>query len=753
MRNITMTIVEGFFRQITKLKENINFKIQQPKTNYLRMRNNQFNVYDEKRDSRNLLLNQPPGSGKSVTVAFCMGKRIENNPNEKVLIVVPQTFIAKSFKNLLLRYEDGSEIHWDIHKDFCEKIFGKKTRALINFLKKKDFSDDPKERIALTTHSAFAQLCKKVSDIDDIFENTTVVIDEAHHVLYSDNEASNRIGSLIGNIIDNQESMNTSLWLVTATPYRGDNNPLIPKEIMDTFDKVFLPFDEHWETNIQYIENFSFDFVIYKKNQILQDVRNLIKLGKRKSIIFCPFNGHLLEKGDKRNFRDLLIKEIHKEWPECKILDLIETDGRYEKKQILLDNEDSKHVDIILTLKIFDEGSDWVHAEQCIDLNPVNSLRVQYQRFGRLWRDYFNKHSVYYYMFLPYEADFENEEDRRRHLSKSYNIFVASLLLQEIVEPLTYPSKLKNGNIKKVKLNPFEEAVPDDGQRQDILQKIIYKLLSFKNNNENPEPNEVKEWIGCVLTSNHITENQDKVINHIAKILRRNSDRNNVIKRKPIWEDSLDLGWMIDEGFDKIWTNEIFDSMLVIGTNTSGIKDFEEFRKIILCKKSIPENVKDAEKLANENNGVLPIDHWLKKNGYSGLMTCKYRNPSYLAHIKQLSRSEIAIYKNVKDAEKLANKNNGILPGDRKIRDKGKSGIIYCIKKYPDAFSHIKRKLTKSIPEHVKDAEKLANENNDILMNDNQLLLNGYRSLVTCKSRHANDFAHIKQIKYRKGEK
>jgi len=128
-----------------------------------------------------------------------------------------------------------------------------------------------------------------------VFTDTIVVIDEAHHIMYENGDTSNKIGRFIKYIFKN--NLNTTIWLATATPYRGDNNSIIPKKILDQFDKHYLPLDKHWEDNIRYIENFTFNFVIYKQEQILNEVKNVFKLGLKKSIIFCPYVGHLMSNG------------------------------------------------------------------------------------------------------------------------------------------------------------------------------------------------------------------------------------------------------------------------------------------------------------------------------------------------------------------------------------------------------------------------------------------------------------------------
>ena len=86
---------------------------------YFTPKKNQQHVLDHFYNSRFFLMNQPPGSGKSMTIGFCMAKKLQENPTHKVLIIVPQTLIAKSFGKTMLKYSDNSIIEWDILHNFC----------------------------------------------------------------------------------------------------------------------------------------------------------------------------------------------------------------------------------------------------------------------------------------------------------------------------------------------------------------------------------------------------------------------------------------------------------------------------------------------------------------------------------------------------------------------------------------------------------------------------------------------------------
>jgi superfamily II DNA or RNA helicase len=670
------SITKPIFDEKSIKKEEIGGVFNQD-LNIKTMRENQRIIFNKYSNSHRLSISEPPGAGKSMTIMFTMAHRLLHQKNHKVIIIIPQTVAIKSFGKEILQFDDGTIFHWDIYNNLCESFPEiRKIQAIIDFLNKKEFTNNPNERILITTHQAMARTISTIVYDDLLFNNTTVIIDEAHHILYSEygnktNFITNQIGELIKNINGNQ---NCSIWLTTATPFRGDKNNIIPKEQMKEFDVHFLPLDKHWEDNIKYIKSFSFDFVIYKTGKVFDGVKEIIK-NKKKTIIFCPFIGKLVKNSNKRLFRDELIKNIKEVWPECNIMDLIETVGRNLVKKQLFDNEKASNYDVILTLKMFDEATDWVCAEQCIDLSPSDTLRILYQRFGRLWRDYFGKHNINYYCFLPFEVNFSSDEKRREHLSNAYNVFVATLLLQETVDPIPHPKKRITEN--KIFNSPLDSITSDKNERENLIREVVNKLLTNIDQNSLPDSSKVHNWIEEVIDKYKIPkEYKEDVINHIAKILRRN------IKSK----ETSNIEWMREAGFDKIWSNEIFDNLLVFGTKTCGINHFEDFRKIYKENKTIDEWVKFAEELAKNNNGVLPSMYRLQKD-FKALSAAIYNHSEKFNYIIKTKTKNKTIDEWVKFAEELAKNNNGKLP-PMSCLQKDFKALSSAIYKHPEKFNY-----------------------------------------------------------------
>jgi len=717
VKHFGKTIMPKFDETLVKkvpVKATFN-KGLKPKTMYKNQRRI-FNKYFIKKDTKRLLISEPPGAGKSMTIMFIEAYKLLNIPGHKGIIVVPQNLGSKSFGKDTIKFDDGTIFHWNIYNDLCNTSDSQKVDKIIDFLYRRKFTNNPNERVLITTHTAMAIAFKRIchlNNLNELFDNTSFFIDEAHHIMYakcSENFITNQIGALVQAINGNQ---NCFICLTTATPFRGDRNSIIPKEQMKTFDVHFLPLDKHWEENLQYIKSFTFDFVIYKMDGLFEGIKNIIK-NKKKTIIFCPYQGELVRKSDKIKFRDKLISSILSVWPECKIMDLIEESGRDPIKKELLDNKTARAFDVILTLKMFDESTDWVCAQQCIDLCPSNTLRIMYQRFGRLWRDFLGKTLIEYYCFLPFEADFKDEEQRREHLSNSYNVFIATLLLQETVDPIPYPVKpsppINREPIKfevdgefdeEIQLNPFDKSTDDEKEREDILHAIVNKLLVMASHDSNPNLQEAYGWIESVVDEYEIIEGKDEVITHIAKILRRTLNFN----KKPDWfEDSIDISWMRNAGFDEIWSNDILSGLLVFGTKVCGIKHFEEFRKTYGKYKHVDEYVKHLEQIEKENNGIVPKGT-INKLGSSSYGYIVNTYPEKFAHINfETSITDTR----VKHLEQIEKKNDGVIPYGTLENLGGAYRLAIC--QYPKKFAHLN--FEKRTPDkHIRHLEQIETKN------------------------------------------
>lgn len=96
-----------------------------------------------------------------------------------------------------------------------------------------------------------------------------------------------------------------------------------------------------------------------------------------------------------------------------------------------------------------------------------------------------------------------------------------------------------------------------------------------------------------------------------------------------------------------------------------------------------------AEGLAKKNNGTLQTDAWLAKNGYQGLRLCNWKNPKLFSHLNQDKNKGTSCKDHILTAEKLAKENNGILPSISWLKKNGHKTLYGYIGKYPEKFKHI----------------------------------------------------------------
>lgn len=85
-----------------------------------RMRPNQLHIFNKFSSNSLMIICEPPGAGKSTTIKFVHGKDLFENPHHKLVIAVPQTIIAKTFRRAELQYPDGQRISWDVGLDLCD---------------------------------------------------------------------------------------------------------------------------------------------------------------------------------------------------------------------------------------------------------------------------------------------------------------------------------------------------------------------------------------------------------------------------------------------------------------------------------------------------------------------------------------------------------------------------------------------------------------------------------------------------------
>lgn len=154
-----------------------------------------------------------------------------------------------------------------------------------------------------------------------------------------------------------------------------------------------------------------------------------------------------------------------------------------------------------------------------------------------------------------------------------------------------------------------------------------------------------------------------------------------------------------------------------------------------------------AEKLANDNGGKLPTYTWLRTNGYGALNKMMSYNKSLFGHLVKEKNIGMPSDERVAQAEKLADDNNGILPSYSWLFDNGYDALNKCISTYNTKFEHIPKEsiVDNKLKAWINVAERLTSENNNVLYSCAWLLDNGYCGLYKAMWCHPKMFSHLEQ--------
>lgn len=114
------------------------------------------------------------------------------------------------------------------------------------------------------------------------------------------------------------------------------------------------------------------------------------------------------------------------------------------------------------------------------------------------------------------------------------------------------------------------------------------------------------------------------------------------------------------------------------------------------CRLTIEEMVEQANRLAEEHDGILPSKDWLNDHGYHGLKVALYKQPEHFRHITRIGDLRRSPEEWLEVAKDLV-KEYGILPSMANIRRMGYDGLMGAIALYPEIFEGIPRHPQKSI--------------------------------------------------------
>jgi len=209
-------------------------------------------------------------------------------------------------------------------------------------------------------------------------------------------------------------------------------------------------------------------------------------------------------------------------------------------------------------------------------------------------------------------------------------------------------------------------------------------------------------------------------------------------------------------GFDKVVESLHLNEICIHTTHHMDSKTMSEYRAGIasissMGHKTLAETVLLAEGLAKNNGGMVPGVKWLGTNGYSGVRNAIRKYPEAFAHLKQERRLR-TLPESVLLAEKLVKDNGGMLPSGSWLTANGYDHIIKTIRRWPEAFAHIKQaKQVRILAETVLLMEKLAKDNGGMLPTLTWFKNNGLLGLFNLHYKHPEAFAHIERERKKRG--
>ena len=599
------------------------------------MRNWQISAFEALKNASQMILNAPTGSGKSWMMCVLSTFKMQQRLSLKTIISVPQTIIASGFLEAKIKMPTGEKIHWKIKHNLCEK--GALSRGTVNYLiawLTKTGVQSLDDRTIICTHSTLIHLYKKLKQMNQLFllDDLVIWIDEAHHLKNIEAKnlgiCNNGLGALVSYILNAQNS-NVQLGLTTASFFRGDRCSLLTSSMESKFERFNLPYDQYFKT-MKYLKSFSIDFLLCGP-QYHKAIELLIKQRKAKDIIYIPHPVSGYSTGNKQQevvhvlnaYGNLdqsaskiinFVDGIHGTY---KILDLVNENLRKEKKVFLSDpllKKNPDMLDVIIALGMFKEGADWIHADRSIIVGARSSLVDMIQMIGRLFRDTPGKEHVEIFQLLPFSLDQQNEEKFTENLNDYLKAIFASLILENIFNPVKIkmhqPSKnqkkLNNLTLDQDKTTWLSHLVPNETLQQTIMEDIANQLIEINAHNQEQFANvdilkdEYNKMIPQLLETKYgITQHAKDVATEVW----------NMFARRKIMMDGLSVE---DITFELLQKTNPLDCLLRYTSGVCNIQTFEQFRAALQTNRPQQwRSFEDAREFV-KNVGLKNWNAWIK---------------------------------------------------------------------------------------------------------------------------------------------
>lgn len=528
---------------------------------YSAMRDWQVPAFEKLKDSPYIILNAPMGSGKSWMMCLLSAFKMKQSKLLRTIIAVPQTIIAPGFTEAKIKMPDGSKLHWEIKHNLCDnkKLNQGTVDYLIRWLSNQTPSFD--DRTIICTHATLLATYRELRASSNLYllKNLLLWIDEAHHIKNNAIDGldgailNNGLGELTSYALTSQED-NIEIGLTTASFYRGDRYSLLTPDMESKFKRHNLPYDKYLKS-MTHLKSFNIDFLLCGPDYV-KAIELILRQRQGKDIIYIPHPVSRHSTGDKHTEVNNIIavyQAIHgaannrsadglltlfQNGNEFKVLDLVSEFQRSQKKDFLKDLKKKNSLDSIVTLGMFKEGANWIWADRSIIVGSRSSLVDVIQMIGRLFRDAPGKEHVEVIQLLPFALDQRDENSFKENLNNYLKALYASLILENILNPVkiktndkTQKSKeqLTNNTASAVNEDWLSIAIPDNTKQQMVIEDVSNHLVDIAASNQDAfkQVSELRDGyekiIPRILEKHGITEYKEEIASQIWNMLTRRS--------------------------------------------------------------------------------------------------------------------------------------------------------------------------------------------------------------------------------------
>lgn len=452
------------------------------------------------------------GSGKSVVqVALAIDDVIESGYTQKQLVVVPQSHIAGGFvygstADYLHIEIEGKVYEWHVVHNFCDagntQVLAKLKKWLLTPAAKlaKQCEDGYITGInAVCSHQALCVLWRQLTDAEKLqaATNLTIRVDEAHHIKgVSSVECAegeevviaNHLGEICRFMIDN-EAKRARLSLATATPFRGDRNMIVSREVAKKFETYYLNWNSHFKT--LGIEHFNLLFEEYESDPIdaviSQIILDIAAGLKERYFIVVPPTTHKWRRLGNEHLR--LMAELEKIFPKSEICDLVTPATQNKYKKLLLQepkdgSEKQPRFSVVVTCMLGREGTDWCPCTRVLNTAVEGSITWAVQTLGRVFRRFSGKKQVMVIYYVPKFESLSEDISKRELLNDRVTALLICMQLCEMFHPIMMPKIPTSQNERETPSDSTENDYSDAGgySLDEALglnfQKIKHQLLS-----------------------------------------------------------------------------------------------------------------------------------------------------------------------------------------------------------------------------------------------------------------------------------